>query len=109
MFGGIGTLGPYTVTIVADGSVHATGDGGLTRVGAPQLSAAQLAALNRSVVLSHFGSLPALTRCPGATPYTTTWIRVGSKKVTVAGVECSGAYQRLHKAFLAATRFYASS
>ena len=105
-FGGIGPHGAYTVRIAADGYVQATGNGGLTRVGAPQLAPTQLAALDRNAALDHFGSFPDLTRCTGATAASTTWIRIGSKKVTVVGI-CLPAYQRLFKAFVAATRFYA--
>jgi hypothetical protein len=101
-FGGLASHGNYTVVIATDGSVRATGDGGLTRLGMPHLSRSQLAALSKSVTRAHFGSLPASTRCVGATPATTTWVRIGSKKVTVAG-QCRAAYQRLFKAFVTAT------
>jgi hypothetical protein len=107
MFGGLGPHGAYTVTIAADGSVRATGNGGLARVGVPRLSPSQLASLNRSATAAHFGSLPPVTRCPGVTPSTTTWIHVGTRKVSVAG-PCVSAYQRLLKAFVAATRFFMS-
>jgi len=103
-FGGNGPHGPYVVQVNADGSVHASGDDGLTRA-ATQITASQLAALDRRAVRAHFGSLPAHTRCSGATKNTTTWIKVGSKKVTVAG-SCLVAYQQLWKALVTATRFY---
>jgi hypothetical protein len=89
-------------------SVHATGNGGLTRIGRPQLAPTELAALNRSATGARFGSLPALTRCTAATAASTTWIRVGSKKVTVDGA-CLPAYQRLFKALVAAVHFYTSA
>jgi dipeptidyl aminopeptidase/acylaminoacyl peptidase len=101
-FGGLASHGLYSIVIATDGSVRATGDGGLTRLGVPHLAPSQLAALNRSITHAHFGSLPSSTRCVGATPATTTWIRVGSKKVTVAGT-CLTAYQRLFTTFVKAT------
>jgi hypothetical protein len=106
VFGGNGPHGPYVVQINADGSVHASGDDGLTRA-TTQITASQLAALDSRAIRAHFGSFPAHTRCGGATKNTTTWIKLGSKKVTVAGT-CLDAYQRLWKALVTATRFYAS-
>lgn len=106
-FGGVSRVGAYAVTVTADGSVHATGAEGLTRVGAPRLTPAQLAALNRSVGLAHFGALPALTRCPGRSSGSTSWIRVGSKKVTVDGA-CVPVFHQLFRTFVTATRFYVS-
>jgi hypothetical protein len=105
-FGGNGPLGPYVVAIGRDGSVHASGDGGLTRA-ATHIASSQLAALDRRAARAHFGSFPAHTRCSGATKRTTTWIQIGSKKVTVAGT-CLDAYQHLWKAFVAATDFFMS-
>ena len=96
--------GPYTVSVTTDGSVHATGADGLTR-SATQITPAQLAALEGRAALAHFDSMPTFTRCPGATARSTTWIRIGSKKVTVAGT-CLPAYQQLRKAFVAVTHFY---
>jgi hypothetical protein len=107
-FGGIGPHGAYTVNIDINGSVHAAGNGGLTRVGSPLLAPTQLNALNRSATLAHFGGFRSLTRCAGALAASTTWIRIGSKKVTVTGT-CLPAYQRLFKAFVAATHFHAST
>jgi hypothetical protein len=107
-FGGTGPYGAYTVVIKADGSVQASGNGGLTRVGAPHLGPAQLASLNRSVTHSGFGGMLAATHCPQGTSGSATWIRVGSKTVTVEGT-CRLAYQRLFKALVATTRFFMSS
>jgi hypothetical protein len=106
VFGGNGPHGPYVVQINADGSVHASGDDGLTRA-TTQITPSQLAALDRRAARVHFGSFPAHTRCSGATKNTTTWIKVGSKEVTVAGT-CLAAYQQLWKALVTATQFYAS-
>jgi hypothetical protein len=105
-FGGNGLHGAYAVQVNADGSVHASGDGGLTRA-ATRISSRQLVALDRRATRGHFGNFPTYTRCSGATRYTTTWIRIGSKKVTVAGT-CLDAYQQLWKAFVAATHFFMS-
>jgi hypothetical protein len=104
VFGGNGPHGPYVVQINADGSVHASGDDGLTRA-TTQITTSQLAALDRRAARVHFGSFPAHTRCSGATKNTTTWIKFGSKKVTVAG-SCLVAYQQLWKALVTATQFY---
>jgi hypothetical protein len=98
--------GAYVVRVNADGSVQATGDGGLTRTAA-QIPASRLTALNTRAARAHFGSFPSYTRCAGATRSTTTWIRIGAKKVTVAGT-CLDAYQQLWKAFVAATHFFLS-
>jgi hypothetical protein len=103
-FGGVGAHGAYTVSIAADGSVHATGDDGLTRAAA-QLPPSRLVAIDRRATLARFGGFPNLKRCSGATARSTTWIRIGSKKVTVVGT-CLPAYQRLWKALVAATDFY---
>jgi hypothetical protein len=105
-FGGNGLHGAYVVQVNADGSVHASGDGGLTRA-ATRVSSSQLVALDRRATRAHFGKFPSYTRCSGATRYTTTWIRIGSKKVTVAGI-CLDAYQQLWKAFVGATHFFMS-
>ena len=103
-FGGVGPHGAYTVSIAADGSVHATGDEGLIRT-ASQLLPSRLVAIDRSATLARFGGFPNLKRCPGATARSATWIRIGSKKVTVVGT-CLPAYQRLWKALVAATGLY---
>ena len=103
-FGGVGVHGPYTVSIASDGSVHATGAEGLIR-SASHITLVQLAALDRRATLARFTSLPTLTRCPGATARSTTWIRIGSKKVTVVGT-CLPAYQKLRSAFLTATNLF---
>jgi hypothetical protein len=105
-FGGNGLHGAYVVQLNVDGSVHASGDGGLTRA-ATRVSSSQLVALDRRATRVHFGEFPSSTRCSGATRYTTTWIRIGSKKVTVAGI-CLDPYQQLWKAFVAATHFFMS-
>jgi hypothetical protein len=105
-FGGNGPHGAYVVRIHGDGSVHASGDGGLTRA-ATQVTSSELVSLDRRAVRAHFGSLPSYTRCNGAARNTTTWIEVGSKKVTVAGT-CLDAYQQLWKAFVASTHFFMS-
>lgn len=105
-FGGYRPHGAYVVRIDGDGSVHASGGGGLTRA-AVQVSSSQLVALDRRATRARFGSFPAYTRCSGATTNTTTWIRIGSKKVTVAGT-CFDAYQQLWKAFVAATHLFFS-
>ena len=105
-FGGNGPHGAYIVQVVGDGSVHVSGDDGLTRA-ATQISPSQLVVLNSRAVHLHFGSFPPYTRCSGATSHTTTWIRIGSKKVTVAGT-CLDAYQQLWKAFVAVTHFFMS-
>ena len=105
-FGGNAPQGAYVVMIGRDGSVHASGDGGLTRAAA-HVTPGQLVALDRRAARAHFGNLPAHTRCSGATKNTTTWIQIGSKKVAVAGT-CMDAYQQLWKAFVAATHFFMS-
>jgi hypothetical protein len=105
-FGGNGPHGAYVVRIKGDGSVHASGDDGLTRAAA-QITASQLAALERGSTRAHFGALPSYTRCSGSTRNATTWIQIGSKKVTVAGT-CLAAYQKLWKALVAATHFFMS-
>lgn len=105
-FGGNGPHGAYVVQVSADGSIHASGAEGLTR-SASQIALSQLVAFDRRATRMHFGSFPAYTRCIGATRRTTTWIRIGSKKVTVAGT-CFVAYQQLWKAVVTATRFYVS-
>jgi hypothetical protein len=105
-FGGNGLHGPYIVHVNGDGSVQTSGDEGLTRA-ATQISPSQLVALNSRAAHVHFGSFPPYTRCTGGTRLTTTWIQVGSKKVTVAGT-CIDAYQQLWRALVAATHFFRS-
>jgi hypothetical protein len=107
-FGGSAVHGPYIVTVAADGSVHVRGGAGLMRIGATQLGSARIAALNRLALNVRFGSLPTVTHC-SATPSNATpsWIRVGSKKVTVYGT-CLPGYQRLLKALRAAVHLFSS-
>jgi hypothetical protein len=106
-FGGVARHGPYTVSIDTTGLVRATGNGGLSRLGVSHLDASEIAALNRIARAARFGSMPALTQCPAAAPNSTTWIRIGVKKVTVRGA-CLPAYQRVFKAFVRAVKFFSS-
>ena len=105
-FGGNALHGSYVVQVNADGSVHVSGDDGLTR-STTQISESEVVALDQRAKRAHFGGFPAYTHCSRATKLTTTWIRIGSKKVTVAGT-CFAAYQQLRTAFVTATRFYLS-
>jgi hypothetical protein len=106
-FGGVAAHGPYTVTIDASGLVRATGNGGLSRLGVSHLGRPQVAELNRVARAARFGSLPALTRCPAAQANSTTWVSIGSKKVTVHGA-CLPAYQRVFKTLVATVHFFSS-
>src|SRR5262245_55783504 len=106
-FGGVARHGPYTVKIDGNGDVMAIGNGGLSRLGVTHLGPSQIAALNADARTAHFGSLPTTTRCSDAQANPTTWVRIGSKKVTVHG-PCLPAYQHLFKALVRTVRFYSS-
>jgi hypothetical protein len=107
-FGGGAAHGPYAVTVAIDGSVHVTGSEGLMRIGVTQLGPARIAALNRLTLTVRFASLPAVTHCSGPpSNSTTSWIRVGRKKVTVHGA-CLSGYQRLLRALKGAVHLTSS-
>jgi hypothetical protein len=91
-----GNIRPYTVSIAPDGRVRTSGPG---TTGRSKLSAVQLASLDRAATEARFGSLPAMTNCPGTLPdIATTFIRVGAKTVRVHG-NCVAGYAKLFTAF----------
>ncbi len=96
-----GNIAPYTVSIAADGGVFATGP---VKVGRTTLTAAQLATLAKTVAAASFSTLPATTFCLGTLPdFASSWISVGSRKVSVRG-SCSPRFSRVWTALAGAAR-----
>lgn len=96
-----GNIVPFTVTIAADGTVHATGP---VTVGRRKLSKSQLATLGKIAGQIHFGALPPTTACTGTLPdIAAGWIRSGSHRAQVHGT-CSAAFTRFWNALETAVR-----
>jgi hypothetical protein len=95
-FGRIGgNIRPFTVTIAADGTAHASG---AVTVGRKKLTPAQLAGLKHTAAVNSFVTLPAVTACPGTLPdVAATFIRVGARTVRVHG-SCLVRYMRVWRA-----------
>jgi hypothetical protein len=90
-----GNIRPYTVSIASDGKVRVSG---AATAGRMKLTAAQLTSLDRAVTDARFGSLPAMTNCPGTLPdIAATFIRFGTKTVRVHG-NCVARYAKLFTA-----------
>jgi hypothetical protein len=88
-----GSIRPFTVTVAADGTVHATGP-----VDTKPVSKQQLARLDRLAASIRFTTLAAATNCTGTNPdVAATFIRIGHKTVRVHGT-CLAGYQRLWNA-----------
>jgi hypothetical protein len=101
-FGRIGgNIRPYAVTIANTGVVRTSG---AVSVGRMQVTAVQLAGLNRIATETQFTMLPVATNCQGTLPdVATTYVRVGARTVRVHGA-CMPRYQRLLKALKASVR-----
>ena len=90
-----GNIRPYTVSIASNGSVRVSGS---VTAGRMNLTAAQLATLDRAVTDARFGAFPSMTNCPGTLPdIATTFIRLGAKTVRVHG-NCVARYAKLFTA-----------
>ncbi len=96
-----GNIQPFTVTIGADGHVRTTGS---ATVGRTLLTKAQLAKLNTVAAANNFGSIAAVTSCPGTLPdVAATFVRVAGRTVRVHG-SCVARYQRVWAALTASVR-----
>jgi len=95
-FGRIGgNIVPFAVSIGNDGSVTATGP---VKLGRKHLTRIQIANLNRIAATNAFGSIPAVTNCPGSLPdVAATYVRIGPRTVRVHGT-CLLGYQRIYTA-----------
>jgi hypothetical protein len=90
-----GNIRPYTVSIASNGGVRVSGS---ATAGRMNLTAAQLATLDRAVTDARFGAFPPMTNCPGTLPdIATTFIRFGAKTVRVHG-NCVARYAKLFTA-----------
>ena len=96
-----GNIEPFTISITSNGAVYATGP---VKVGRMSLTAAQLAAIARSVSAADFSTLPGTTLCLGTLPdFAASWISVGGRKVSVRG-SCSPRFDRVWSALAGAVR-----
>jgi hypothetical protein len=78
-----GSIRPFTVTIAADGAVHASGP---VKVGRTRLTTAQVAALRKVAATNRLSALPATMLCPRSLPdFAGTWIALGTQKRVVRG------------------------
>src|SRR5437868_5157855 len=78
-----GNIMPFTVSIATSGRVTATG---AAPEHATMVSKLRLANLNRAVLDARFGTMPAVTNCPGTLPdIASEVIRVGGRTVRVHG------------------------
>jgi len=90
-----GNIVPFAVTVGNDGRVSATGP---VTTGRTRLTQLQVANLNRVATTNGFGSMPAVTSCPGTLPdVAATFVRVGPRTVRVHG-SCVARYQRVWNA-----------
>jgi hypothetical protein len=96
-----GNIEPYTISITSHGAVYATGP---VKVGRTSVTAAQLASLAKTVSAADFTTLPAATFCLGTLPdFASTWISVGSHRVSVRG-SCSPRFARVWSALASAVQ-----
>jgi hypothetical protein len=94
-----GNIEPFTVTIAADGMVHATGP---VRAPKHRLSARELAGLLKVLKVERFSSLPGVTRCAGALPdFASDFVTVrtgAAKKTVLVRGDCSPRFAAVYKA-----------